>query len=1588
MAQVKIKDLYPLSPMQEGMLFHSILDQKSEAYFEQTVITIQDILDASLIQQSLQKLVDRYDIFRTVFMYKETERPLQVVLEQREATPIHVENWSGQPDEEKKSLLESFLKNDRQTGFDLEKEVPIRLALIQWTKEDSKLIWSFPHIVMDGWCMGTVAQDFFDIYISLRDNTFLKLGPVFPFSSFIQWLERQNKEEAAAYWQRYLLNVENETVVPGYTRSFDSSYRAKQFTSIWEERLTQGLEHIAKQYRVTVSTVFQTLWGILLQTYNNSNDVILGSVVSGRPDEVPGIENMVGLFINTIPVRIISSPEQRFSDLLASVQDSMMESNRYSYLSLADIQSHTSLKQNLIGHIVVFENYPISEDLMSLEEESKTIRISEVEEIEQTNYDLNVVVVPGCKLEIRFSYNELTYDSNMIQLIASHLSQAMEQVLLNPDISVKDLDFVTTEEKQWLLFDFNDTRTLYPAEHTIHHCFEEQAEKTPEAVAIVFEDRELTYRELNTKANQLASKLRKLGVQPDTIVAILTERSPEMIIGVLGILKAGAAYLPIDPVYPQDRITFMLQDSHSDILLTLSGRGSQTTGFEFSGIVLDLGDIGSYDTDVFTSSNRSATADHLAYVMYTSGSTGRPKGVMIEHRNVIRLVKNTNYVQFAENDRILMTGALVFDACTFEIWGALLNGLRLYIVPESIILNAVKLGTALAQNHITTMWLTSPLFNQLAQQKPELFSPLKYLLVGGDVLSPAIIANVREKCPGLTIINGYGPTENTTFSCCFPIEKEHSNIPIGRPIGNSTVYILDSSNRLLPIGAQGEICVGGDGLARGYLNRDELTREKFVPNPFIPGEKMYRTGDLGRWLPDGNLEYLGRIDQQVKIRGYRIEPGEIETRLMRHDAIHGVHVAVRAANDGQKTLCAYIATDAVLTISEMKAHLAGQLPDYMIPAQYVFLPSLPLNTNGKIDRQALPKPEAINSSQLEYTAPRNEVEQQLANLWQTVLGVERVGIDDSFFELGGHSLKAIQLVSKAQELNIPLDIHQLLQYQTIRSLYDLLQRGEAGVEETSKLIADPQEAGRIIGEAFGTHALLRTVSSAQQDYLFLQLEPFHAEQVQDITEFIQSRIHPELYPHYIIPWGIDEPHWVCGVPVTDDSELTNPEQEALIQHQAEEWADNIADLNTEWSTHILAPDTIGQYPLAPVQLYHLQHPVGSGMSIRLDNYLNIPRLTAAILRLIHRHELLRSVIMKSDETWTWGLKPAPEHISLPMVDLSEYPVYIQQRLLSYMVPKLYEEPYEQTHALQYRIVLIHLNLREQLLLLPCSHIIFDATSGGILRRQLLDEYHHPQQAPQQAEANHYRDYVEHIRQGPQGISDQQMNKQFRLQVFGENNDLIQALTQNRNHAVSTKYHWRLDVSHTPEPGQSASMWSLSLQIAYQFFSAYFHISEVPLWMTNYGRQYGDQNYFGTVGECIDHIPIVLQEDDIAAREKGILAQLGSATRHHLNFFNLMINTDMEEAYPDSSRILKKGLEQLPVVFNYLGESREDSALFDQMDADGEKLSVNKAIFFEIQHVGKVLEISLILPYEEDRQYIHQIFQAASDRLLNALTISQ
>ena len=605
------------------------------------------------------------------------------------------------------------------------------------------------------------------------------------------------------------------------------------------------------------------------------------------------------------------------------------------------------------------------------------------------------------------------------------------------------LDIHKNGERNRILIDFNNTKTEYPKNKAIQQIFEEQVQNRPKSVAIVYGQCQLTYRELNSKANQLARKMIELGIKPNEIIGLITERSIEMVIGMVAVLKAGCAYLPIDPKYPKERKQFMVDDGHVSLLLICE---QDKMDLDYHGVILNLGDNSLY-SGCIDNIDTNCNGNSLAYIMYTSGSTGWPKGVMVEHRNVIRLVKNTNYINFTQQDAILQTGAVVFDASTFEIWGSLLNGIRLCLVDNDVILNRDKLEKAIESLDITIMWLTSSLFNQLSQDKPDMFKKLNYLLVGGEVLSSKHINQVRKSCPNLKVINGYGPTENTTFSICHLIEKDYEqNIPIGKPISNSTAYIIGENNKLQPIGVAGELLVGGDGVARGYLNNTELTKEKFIDNPFVTGERAYRTGDLARWLPDGNIEFLGRIDGQVKIRGYRIEPKEIETVLTGHKDVKEAVVLVKTDQKDNKYLCAYLVIQNNLSVREIREYLSGRLPDYMVPSDYIEISKIPLTLNGKVDIKALSETRYSMSAGVSYEAPSNKMEEKLVEIWKEVLGAEQVGIRDNFYELGGSSLKAMAIITRIYKLmEIELSITELLQRSNIKLLADYLEKKEKSI---------------------------------------------------------------------------------------------------------------------------------------------------------------------------------------------------------------------------------------------------------------------------------------------------------------------------------------------------------------------------------------------------------------------------------------------------------------------------------------------------------------------------------------------------------------
>ncbi len=1600
-----IKDIYPLSPMQEGMLYHWLKDKNSLAYFEQVDFKVTGNIDIELTERSLNKVIEHYDILRTIFIYEKIKTPLQVVLKKRTLN-VYFEDISGMQKEEKASHIKEFRRKDKAKGFELSKDILIRLSVLKSGAEEYRLMWSFHHIIMDGWCIQNIYKDFTQIYQRLKEGLTAELRPTVPYSKYIQWLEQQDKEEGLKHWQNYLNGYELQATLPKLRKVEPANKNAYdsplEHRFIIDGNLKDGLYKVAKENHVTLNIIFQGLWGLLLQRYNNTDDVVFGTVVTGRPSEIKGIEDMIGLFINTIPVRIRIEGPTNFPELLRRLKHNTALSKAYEYLPLADIQMHTPLKGNLFDHLMGLDH-----NRQSSQEENSSLHNAEfmvrsISTYEQTNYDFNFGITPGDHLMLRFLFNPLVYSLDFIKRIESDIKKLATQIVYNPTIDAQTIDIINEQEKKQLLFDFNNVTpgiTTSPdldVNKTIQKIFEKEVDMYPDNTAVVHEDLQLTYRELNKRSNQLAHLLREKGVKPDTIVGIMVERSVDMIVGILGILKAGGAYLPIDPETPRDRYIAMLNDCRASLLLSHSAltrkysfttlqnlwseqvkphltpartrikdldsipvpdrslvnyekyhqriglapvkhtvtiqctrgcpyqclychkiwpkkhlarsaehifeeiskcyeagirrfafvddifnlkiknstrlfemiikhnmkiqfyfsngvRGDILTeefidlmmeagtvdllmalesaspriqklvkknlnldrfrenlqyiiknypyvnlelnimigfpteteeealvsleflkeqrwihfpnmhllkiypntgmywlalecgipeqairksvelgyhelpetlpfskGFarkyqtkflneyfllkerllyvlphqmkifsmndlvqkydsylptkikSFSDILQfckisreELGDAQCFQDDrmaapnfrenfrkyyppeekdkdafrilfldvslLFSSENENelysvvepplglmylltylnkkfprriygkiiksqvdfdsyeelrvllddfqpeliclrslsyyknffhsivslirqwgakapiftggpyATSEYmtilqdrnidlvvfgegeltlaelvekmlannkklpgeevlqevqgiafvknkdkpllestnreilqldrlvetidgypgeniesgsrstdLCYVIYTSGSTGKPKGTLAAHYNVIRVARDTNFIDLRKNDRILQLSNYAFDGSVFDIYGALLNGAALILLKWEEVIDIAKLSNLIKVKKITVFFVTTALFNALVDLKVESLHNIRKVLFGGEKVSVRHAQKAVEFCGKDKIIHVYGPTESTVYATYYfinEINETLDTIPIGKPISNTIVAVLDNHDRLQPIGVAGELFIGGQGLSRGYLNSPELTAEKYPSYPFINinGKQLYRTGDLVKWLPDGNIEFIDRKDHQIKIRGFRVELEEIESQLLKHPYIKGAAVICRNDKSGDKYICAYIVpvdTAAIEKTSdqkELREYLSLTLPDYMIPSYFINLDKIPMTPSGKINKNALPDP--VLKEGEGYIAPRNELEKKLAKIWSEVLGIEKnvIGIDSNFFQMGGHSLKATILISTIhKELKVKLPLAELFEKMSIRKLAEYI----------------------------------------------------------------------------------------------------------------------------------------------------------------------------------------------------------------------------------------------------------------------------------------------------------------------------------------------------------------------------------------------------------------------------------------------------------------------------------------------------------------------------------------------------------------------
>lgn len=1058
MSNSNIEAIYPLSPLQEGMLFHHLLTPEATAYFVQMSCTLSGDLDVAAFKRAWSKVIERHAVLRTVFTWEQRDKPLQVVLAQM-PLPWTQYDWRDTPAEEQEQRFTSLITEDQKRGFDLSKAPLVRLTLAQVAENRYRFLWSFHHILLDGWSMPLLLKEIFFYYNAYRNERESELEKPRPYKDYIAWLRKHDPAVTEGFWRETLKGISVPTpLVVDRPGAGEAGY--SEISVRLSGPVTAKLNALAQQSELTLNLLVQGAWAILLSRYSGEQDVLFGATASGRPVDLSGVESMVGLFINTLPARVRIASEDRVIPWLKKLQEEQLDVRQHEYTPLVEVQGWSEIPrgQSLFESLFIFENYPVS---AAVREPAGDLQVEDVKVSENTNYPLIAVSAPGPELLLKIGYDHQRFDGATIERMLGHFQNVIEGIALNSEQRVVDVQLLTEEERVKMLRDWNNTRATYAQDSCVHEVFESQVERTPDSIAVSFQGEQLTYRQLNDRANQLARHLRRLAVGREKRVAICMEHSAEMVVAVLAVLKAGGAYVPLDHSYPKDRLSFMLDDSGAVVLLTQQALLNDLPETKALTLCIDR------DRDLFqveSTENPSGrtTARNLAYVVYTSGSTGRPKGVMIEHRGVINLAAaQIKSFDIQPSSRILQFASFSFDASVSEIFTTLFAGATLVLETQNALMPGPEFAALMRSRGITVVTLPPSI---LAALPSESLPDLRTIVTAGEACSTELVSRWQA---GRRFINAYGPTESTvcaTMGVCVDADQKPS---IGRPIDNVRVYLLDEQMHPVPIGVAGELHIAYDGLARGYINRPEMSAEKFVPNPFSdePGGRLYKTGDRAVYLPDGRIDFLGRIDNQVKVRGYRIELGEVEQVFKQHPVVNDVVVIVREDTPGDKRLVAYVVSrpGQALETSNLRNFGKEKLPQYMMPSALVVLQSLPLTPNGKIDRKALPAPDKAEArTDAPYLPPQTELERIVTDIWQHVLKIGHVSLNDNFFDLGGHSLLMIQVQGKLRAaLNRNISITDLFKYPNVNDLVAYLSRDQ---ESTAPVLTNTRleklKAGR------------------------------------------------------------------------------------------------------------------------------------------------------------------------------------------------------------------------------------------------------------------------------------------------------------------------------------------------------------------------------------------------------------------------------------------------------------------------------------------------------------------------------------------------
>jgi len=1073
-----IEDLYPLSSMQQGMLLHTLLQPHSGIYLMQQRYSWDGALQRPAMEAAWQVFLDRHPMMRTAFWWQDDHEPLQCVY--RQTDPAF--DWQDlrHLDPQQQTLaMDQALEAQRQQGFDMARAPLTHLRIFQLDDRRFAVVRSFHHILTDAWCFGLLMEDLLAIYQAILRQEPVARPRFRSFRGYMSWLERHDMAAAHAFWQADLAGFSEPTplhVDSPVARPEQAPEAVGDMDRTLSISQTQRLQQLCQHYQLTPNTWIQGAWALLLSRYSGHRDVLFGVTVAGRPTELAGVEEMVGIFINSLPLRIDVDPQAQVSDWLQALLSHNAKLREHESASLVDIQRCSGVPrgQQLFDSLVVFENAPL--DISSVQLDDFSIDI--YEDRVHTNFPMTVVLYPGDRLGIRLSYDNQRFAADTVQRMLGHLVQLLSSMLDEPEATLGSLHMLPEAERQQLQIECNRTDVDFPLERGYAALFAEQAQRRAQHIAAVCQGQSLTYAELDRRANGVAHALQAAGVGPETLVALFAERDLALLTMMIATLKAGAAFQALDIQQPPARLAELLDLGQAPLLLVCE---NATAALDQVLPHLQQQPSCLIAQTLWQGAEKPAVSythdpDQLAYVIFTSGSTGTPKGVMVEQRGMLNnMFGKVPALGLGELDRIAQTASPAFDISVWQFLAAPLFGATVHILPDAQAHDPLALLEAVQDNRLTLLETVPALIRGMLQesQAQHSLSSLRWLLPTGEALPPALARDWCARFPAIPMMNAYGPAECSDDVAFHAItqapDADCLHMPIGTPTANNRMFVLDADLRLVPIGVPGELCIGGVGVGRGYLRDPQRTREAFVPHPFEPGARLYRTGDIGRMRADGVFEYLGRRDQQVKIRGFRIELGEIENRLMQHPAVSSAAVLALPDARGALQLVAWYVLDSAANLGgepaqqRLSAYLGSQLAAYMVPARWLELAQLPLNANGKVDRRALAALDLplAEQDQQQRVAPRTATEEALAEIWQGLLGLDTVGVHDDFFAIGGHSLLATQMLSRIRrrlEVNLPLRI--VFEGGTLERLAEAVDRqrdGQNAVERDSEIVRVPRD---------------------------------------------------------------------------------------------------------------------------------------------------------------------------------------------------------------------------------------------------------------------------------------------------------------------------------------------------------------------------------------------------------------------------------------------------------------------------------------------------------------------------------------------------